>query len=629
MTEMNSVNSESTSVTDQPERSKLARSTVKWLVILIAVHSALVVWNDVWNSPVIDEVGHLPAGIRIWETGQFDLYRVNPPLVKLVAAIPAVVFGAEQNWSQYADSPRERTEWVVGKDFIWANGQTAFWYFTAGRICCLPFSWLGAIVCFTWAREWYGDRAGLLAAFLWCASPNVLTWAATITPDLAATSFGLLAAWRFWRWLDHPNWNTAGLAGLALGLAELTKFTWIILFAIWPVIWLAFLFIRRREFSERSDEVPPGKSASISQLLVILGLGLYILNLGYGFEGTGKQAGDFVFVSQTLTGGERGEWGNRFAGTLLGEVPAPFPENYVRGIDLQKVDFERGMDSYLLGEWRTPGGWWYYYIVCAVVKIPAGIWLLILVRVGMLLRPPSSDRPSCRTRYLMFLPSAAVFLLVSSQTGFSRYFRYVLPCLPFLFIWVSAVFNQSSQKTLFTQKLGWLAIAWCVLSLASVYPYTLSYFNEFAGGPKNGSAVLLDSNIDWGQDLHRVKAWDTHRSDGERLFVMHTGFCTPEMAGIACEWPQGAIASEQLSHLSVKEKQKVGPQPGWYILSVHELMRRHAEYEFFDDFTPVGRIGYSMLIYHLDSKQIADIREELGLALEEPAGHGGPAVDVK
>ena len=591
-------------------RFTIKRSTVTWLISLIAVHSALVIWNDVWNSPVVDEVGHLPAGIRIWDTGRFDLYRVNPPLVKMIAAIPAVLGDAERNWSRYADSPRERTEWVIGKDFIRANGQASFWYFTAGRICCLPFSWLGAIVCFAWAREWYGERAGLLATLLWCASPNILTWASTITPDLAASSFGLLAAWRFWRWLETPNWNTAGMAGLALGLAELTKFTWIILFVIWPLIWLADRYLRARIRATNSSESPQAVSASASQLFVILALGLYLLNLGYGFEGTGKRFGDFVFVSQTLSGGDRGEWGNRFADTILAGIPVPFPENYVRGIDLQKIDFERGMDSYLLGEWKTPGGWWYYYIVCAAVKLPAGTWLLIFVRGWFQFGAQKRDD---HFRYLMIIPPAAIFVLVSSQTGFSRYFRYVLPCLPFAFVWLGGVFGTGRERILLKEKLAWLAVAWSTISLAFAYPHTLSYFNEFAGGPKNGPSILLDSNVDWGQDLLRVKAWDKQRSDGEELFVMHTGFCTPEMVGIACSWPEGAISDERASRLSPEELTKWGPRPGWFVLSVHELKRRHSEYSFFDDIPSVGHIGHSMLIYHLDESQISAIRQKMNL----------------
>jgi 4-amino-4-deoxy-L-arabinose transferase-like glycosyltransferase len=59
-----------------------------------------------------------------------------------------------------------------------------------------------------------------------------------ITPDLGATSLGTLAAYLFWRWLQAPDSTRALVTGLALGLAELTKTSWIILLGLWPAIWL-------------------------------------------------------------------------------------------------------------------------------------------------------------------------------------------------------------------------------------------------------------------------------------------------------------------------------------------------------------------------------------------------------
>ena len=587
------------------ESSRTSRRTVALLIGMLALHSGLVAWNDVWNSPVIDEVGHLTAGIRIWQTGQFDLYRVNPPLVKMVAALPAVLGHPNYDWSVYADSPRERHEFVVGQDFIRANGEKAFWYFSAGRLCCLPFSWIGALVCFFWAKDLYGERAGLLSALLWYVSPNVLTWAATFTPDVAASSLGLLAAWRFWRWLTSPGWRQAGIAGLALGLAELSKFTRIVLFVAWPAIWVLWWYRGRREPEKLN------RSVDGWQLLTILGLGLYLLNLGYGFEGSGTKLGRFVFVSQSLTGLGRGEWGNRFNESILREIPVPLPSNYVRGIDLQKVDFEKGMDSYLLGEWRRPGGWWYYYLVCAVVKIPLGIWLLAVVRIisGQACRDSSRMPPAA-----LLFPPAIVFVLVSSQTGFSRYFRYVLPCLPFLYVWLSGVLGAGGTRSNRQSVLAALAVLWATGSMFASWPHTLSYFNEAAGGSANGSAVLVDSNVDWGQDLFRARDWiQRHRRPNESVFVMHTGFVSPGMVGIECEWPPAAVSLKTIESLEPDVLAEMGPRPGLFVVSIHELERRIAEYEYLRQADLIDRVGYSMLVYRLDEPHCEAIRQSMQL----------------
>ena len=124
------------------------------------------------------------------------------------------------------------------------------------------------------------------------------------------------------------------------------------------------------------------------QMGLILLLGLYVLNLGYGFEGSFQKLGDYGFVSETLGGpiedAERysPEARNRFEETWLAHLPVPLPKNYVMGIDLQRWDFERKMWSYLRGEWRM-GGWWYYYLYALAVKVPLGTWVLVLLAAGV------------------------------------------------------------------------------------------------------------------------------------------------------------------------------------------------------------------------------------------------------
>ena len=56
----------------------------------------LVGWIAARKSPVMDEPAHLVPGISHWQFGTFDLYRVNLPLVRMVAAIPVLA----------ADAPR-------------------------------------------------------------------------------------------------------------------------------------------------------------------------------------------------------------------------------------------------------------------------------------------------------------------------------------------------------------------------------------------------------------------------------------------------------------------------------------------------------------------------------------------
>ena len=76
------------------------------------------------------------------------------------------------------------------------------------------------------------------------------------------------------------------------------------------------------------------------------------------------------------------EGANRFAGTWFGNLPVPVPANMVQGIDTQRYDFERGLPSYLRGQWADHG-WWYYYLYALAIKEPLGTWCLVVLAVGV------------------------------------------------------------------------------------------------------------------------------------------------------------------------------------------------------------------------------------------------------
>ena len=128
-----------------------------------------------------------------------------------------------------------------------------------------------------------------------------------------------------------------------------------------------------------------------------MAIGLYVLNLGYGYEDSLKPLNEFHFISNLFSGNNSEEDAakaslrktafpsakpvNRFADSWLGQLPVPFPRNYLIGIDLQQKDFEDfGRPSYLRGEFQN-WGWWYYYLYALMVKLPVGTWLLILLAV--------------------------------------------------------------------------------------------------------------------------------------------------------------------------------------------------------------------------------------------------------
>jgi hypothetical protein len=574
------------------------------IAAILLVHTGMVGWMAWRNSPNANEIAHLPAGVYSWHFGRFDVYSVNPPLARLVAAAPVVLCGPKTDWSRYYAEGAVRCEFLLADDFMVANGgETSCFYFFLARGVLVPASLLGAWICFSWARELYGIASAYVCLLLWCFSPDILSWAACINPDLLATTAGCAVLYAYWHWLREPGWFPTPGVGILLGAALLSKLTWILLFAVLPVLWLVWRFraCRRPSWRERTSE--------LCQLAAILSIGLFVLNLGYAFSGSFQRLGDYTFTSRALAGEDsavdHGRGGNRFRGTFWEAVPVPLPVDYLAGLDLQKRDFEEGKDSYLLGRW-SQHGWWYYYIVAAAVKIPLGVWGLFLLAMPAACRRKMSPRSSglgrstWRDTLTLVFPALFLFALISAQTGLSRHFRYVLPVWPFFFVWTSSVARCLYTRQILPRAACTFCLAWFLLSSLSVFPHSMSYFNELTGGPAGGHRVLLDGNLDWGQDVLYLKRWADEHPEVRPLYVDCYGhWVLPKALGIG---PVAKVQANVNVHLNQTTAQPPPLSPGWHALSIHRI---HKTYPELADQAPVARIGYTIGIYRIPHEAVA------------------------
>jgi len=578
--------------TPLPETTR-PRGTRLGAFIILGVHTLLLAAGACLDSATYDELGHLPAGLSHWHFGNFDPYRVNPPLVRMLATLPLLIHGPNMDWEVSYASLVDRPEFMLAGKMVERNAERVQFYFTLARCACIPLSLLGAWICHRWAFRLYGSAAGLLAMSVWCFSPTVLGHGHLITPDVGAAALGAAALYLFWRWIKKPTWEHAFLTGLVLGLAELTKTTWILLFGLLPTLWFVWRWTEGRANSWIRWRNEAG------QLGLTLVLALYVINSGYGFEGSFQRLGQYQFVSRTFSGTDvvsqdMPPSGNAFRNTCLASVPVPLPKSYLLGIDRQKRDFEKKMSSYLRGEWRH-GGWWYYYLYALGVKVPLGMWILLLLAVfGVIfLRGYVAN---WRDEMVLVAPIASVLVLVSSQTGFNHHMRYVLPIFPYAFIWMSKVAKSLEFAHRKVAMLAVGALLWSLGSTLYCYPHCLSYFNELVGGPKGGHYHLLHSNIDWGQDLLYLKHWADNHPRAQPLYVATSvPIVDPSLVGIESSPPPSE------------------PFPGWYALSVNKIHSQGGEYHFFLRFEPVAMAGYSIYIYHITLDEANRVRGELGL----------------
>jgi len=348
----------------------------------------------------------------------------------------------------------------------------------------------------------------------------------------------------------------------------LTKITWIIAFPIWLILWAICLPCKQKR-----------------QFAVIMLLGIYTINMGYLFDGSLRQLKDYQFISGTFTGQEiakgRTVVGNRFADSWLEQIPVPLPAEFVQGIDTQRIDFERGMDSYAGGVWSDRGWWWYYGYVL-LLREPLGVWglLLLALFVSCFCRKTNA---SWRDELTVLSPLLAVFAFISSQDGLSINPRYIVLVLPLLYIFVSKVASSSAVCRL----LSAILLMWVVGSSLSFYPYSMSYFNELAGKPKNYPQYLLGSNIDWGQDAYALKAWVEKNPKAQPLYISYSSPISLEKLGIESE---GAAPPE--------------PTVGWMVIGVNELFTKEGKLGWLKEHEPVAMIGYSVWVYQVTPEDV-------------------------
>jgi hypothetical protein len=574
------------------------------LLTLLGVHAGLLAWIAVRWSPTFDEPHHLAAGVRLWQTGRFDLDRGNPPLVRALAALPVMLAQPAVDWQNVPKTV------LCGSDFLVANGPRSLWLVTLGRWALIPLSLAGAYVCYRWAREWYGDAAGMTTLLLWCFSPNILANGHLITGDMPATSLGIAAFYLFWRWLAAPSWPRAAWAGVFWGLAELSKFVWLILYPFWPLAWLLWRWLHRREPGR------PGWFQEAAQLAAMGLLSVWLINLGYGFDGslhyfTGASAQQGAAAASPYAPAPRSG-----IAAVLHALPIPLPKDYVDGFAEVQTRLNKNSDTYLRGEFRS-GGYWYYYLYAILVKEPVGM-LLLLALAAALAAVSARYRVDGPREALLACFLLAVFGSIT-LSGVMQRLRYALPVFPLLFIWAGRTGRtwQNRQPALGVLAAG--CLAWSVISSLSVYPYSLSYFNELAGGPRHGYRHLNEANIDWGQDLRYLKQWLDAHPEATPLHLAYFGSVDPRLAGIEFSLPP------------VNR-----PCPGWHAVSLSILtqpdthaydgqggrQRANASlYDYFWDLKPVAMAGYSIYIYHVTSEDVDRRRAECERRMAKEFSH--------
>ena len=549
---------------------------------LLLLHYAVAAHSLLQENPTVDEVVHLPAGVTYWQKRTFKLYHHNPPLVKLVAALPVVLSGAQTAdlYKSRSWTSREPDQATFAHLFARANAKRYFELFAKARLVMPVFSVIAGLVVFAWSRRLYGPWGGLLSLVLWVICPNVLAHSRLITTDMGSTALCVAATYVFWSYLQKPGWLLAAAAGVLLGLAQLTKFSMLLLYAIWPVLWLlqTILVPAANRWLART-------LMAVAQGLMMVAISVLLIDAGYLFEGVGIPLGQYEFGSAALMRPVKPGTGtdppsspnpyyndllkvrvNRFRDTSLAQLRCPLPEHYVRGFDEQKIEAEgiperfvnirpedvdrilrqgettdqavSGYPVYLNGQHRR-SGWWYYYICTLLYKVPEGTWLLVLLSLAAGVATIRS-RPALAQELAVWTIPCVLLFSMSFLTDINLGLRYVLGIFPFVFIATGKVVpwivNMRAVGKALAATVAAGALALSIAATISIHPHHLAYFNWVSGGTERVPPRLIDSNLDWGQDLVGLQKWWKKKAiPDERIGLVYFGQINPSLFALRGE----------------------------------------------------------------------------------------------
>jgi hypothetical protein len=252
------------------------------------------------------------------------------------------------------------------------------------------------------------------------------------------------------------------------------------------------------------------------------------------------------------------------------------------------------------------------------VKTPLPLLLLIIYGAVQSLRGRRWN-----TLAFLWLP-AGLYFLVAVVTRVNIGFRHLLPILPAFYLSgglaLSAVWRRARWGRWAVGLLG----LWLIWNNLWVYPRDLTFFNEVAGGPDNGRRWLVDSNLDWGQDIDELMAYvRTHHLDP--LYVSYFGPTVPANLG---------LSARPLPPSPNPDWRPEFPAPGWYAISVTHLLggavvENPDVFSYFQHRLPEAVIGRTIYLYH-----VLPTRGAVAVCFNPPPGFGmnevrtlfGPAV---
>lgn len=505
------------------------------------------------HTPTVDEFVYLPAGYYHLRTGDLTFDASNPPLLKMAMALPLLAMDLELERDPYwRDNSTGWGPWIFGTRFMELNRAAYLDAFFAARLVTIMFGIVTGALLWWWARTLLSPVAALAALLLYATSPTVLAHSALATLDIGVTMLILAAFGALARFSASHRRRWAVIAGALFGLGVASK-------------GVALIF------------------APLVPFLTATGW------RAWDRDGTLRFAGGIMVLGASA-------WLALLTVYQFSGFPLPGP--VLEGIRFQAIASSAGeFPAFLNGEWSQTG-WWYYFVEALVLKTPLPTIAFVLVGLAAIVR----RRGRAAGDLWIVLPPLFLLYVLSFHFGKNYGVRYLLPALPFLML-LAGVGVQALLRARRAVPVVAALVLWQVVASVFTAPHHLAYFNELAGAKDEHRRLLLDSNLDWGQDLGRLKAFLDEGETGP-ILLGYFGHVDPALYGIDYTLPPDAPAP---GRYAVSANFLAGYP---YAITYREPMLgvRPGAWSWIDRVRPIARVGSSIYVFDVsedDARRLA------------------------
>ena len=564
------------------------------IMFFVALFSSKGAFGIPGDSGTVDEIAHIPSGYSYVKYLDFRLNPEHPPVAKALAGIPLAIqdniHGLKDDWSWNGIN-----QWESGWYLLYeAGNDPAIVLFWARLPMMLLMIGLG-IFLYKWATELYGKKIGLISLAIFAFYPDIIAHGRLVTTDIAAAFGYLITIYYFDKALKNITFKSVLIAGVVFGVAQSLKFSVFLLFGV--LLLMAFIraYLDMKAKTSTFGESLKKYLLAFIKVSAISLITIWIIYIPFVWN-TPKEI-EHQLIESNLTNDPKTQYLRNFLHLLEGNNITRALGHYLLGVMLVFARVAGGNATYAIGHLSDKSIPWYFPLAW-MIKTPISVILLLLASLFMVAsKRVKRSLDDIWTLSVILLP-IVVYWGFTLKGSLNIGIRHLMPTVPFVILLIgyaiAKIFENKAYKKIQYVVLGLIGLQ--ILSVLSYYPGFIGYFNEFV--PRNQRyKYLIDSSLDWGQDLLRLKEF-VDENNIEEIKVDYFG---------------GSVPSYYIPE-SKEWHSSYGPTTGWLAVSAtfYQSSKLVGEkegkwsYHWLDEYVPEKQIGGSILVYHITPEMIKE-----------------------